>query len=111
MSVSVFSALRLNGGFPCRKADRVAAEMLQYRSTTALEKLRRGDGHTSNGGYGEGFLMRVGVERLAFARQRPALANLPRRKLRGSWNILWGKSAEGCSDGCIRGAAEGAHGA
>jgi hypothetical protein len=36
MSVSVFSAQRLNGGFPCRKADCVAAEMLQDRSTTAL---------------------------------------------------------------------------
>ena len=38
---------------------------------------------------GEGFLMRVAAERFALARQRPALENLPRRKPRGSWIILW----------------------
>jgi hypothetical protein len=62
-------------------------------------------------GYGEGFLMRVAAERCAIARQRPALENLPRRKPRGSWIILWGKCAEGWSNGFIRGAAEGAHSA
>jgi NAD(P)H-dependent flavin oxidoreductase YrpB (nitropropane dioxygenase family) len=61
--------------------------------------------------YGEGFLMRVAAERCAIARQRPALENLPRRKPRGSWIILWGKCAEGWSNGFIRGAAEGAHSA
>jgi hypothetical protein len=57
MSVSVFSAQRLNGGFPCRKADCVAAEMLQYRSTTALGKPHRGDRRPSDDRTGEGFPM------------------------------------------------------
>jgi len=58
---------------------------------------------------GEGFLMRVAAERCALARPRPALENLPRRKLRGSWCDLWGKCADGWGDGCMKGSAEGAH--
>jgi len=64
-----------------------------------------------NGGFGEGFLMRVAAERCALARPRPALENLPRWKPRGSWIRLWGKCAVGWGDRCIRGVAEGALGA
>ncbi len=64
---------------------------------------------TTEDSLGEGFLMRVAAERIALARQRPALGNLPRRKPRGSWIDLWGKSAVVWGDGCVRGSAEGAH--
>jgi hypothetical protein len=56
---------------------------------------------------GEGFLMRVEVERFSLARQPPALENLPRTKPRGSWRNLWGKCADGCGDGWIGGSSEG----
>lgn len=44
-------------------------------------------------------------------RRWPALGNLTRRKPRGPWLTLWGKSAPGWGDGNIRGAAEGVPGA
>jgi hypothetical protein len=54
--------------------------------------------------------MRVAAERCALARPRPALENLPRRKPRVSWIVLWGKCADGWDDGRFKGAAEGVHG-
>lgn len=60
---------------------------------------------------GEGFPMRVALERCSLARPRPGLENLPRWKPRGSWIKLWGKCANGRGGGCIRGAANGEAGA
>lgn len=60
---------------------------------------------------GEGFPMRVALERCSLARPRPALENLPRWKPRGSWIRLWGKCANGRGGCCIRGAADGEAGA
>ena len=51
--------------------------------------------------FGEGFLMRLPTLRCVWVHERPALKNLPRTKLRGSWWYLWGKCADARCDGDV----------